>query len=247
VDNLSSVCTKLSLCGKTEYHYTDRAVPNFIDPSSYDNKHYHLQSIQTERMGLTFDSPISISSSAYDKAHRRRSTLSALPSTKSTGSPSFLTNLKQSIRKPFRRPSDPIPNSTPKPSNSKPATTAADSPFFHLPLALREQIYGYVVGRDEVLHILLKKNRKAASQNSSGYTIVYRRCRACGNVNEKGKDCISATCKEFLDIVNGAYFGNFDSVGGLLLSCRDVYVGFLPYSSFSPVPPSGDVSMYGEF
>jgi hypothetical protein len=188
-------------------------------------------------MGLTFDSPISISSSAYDKAHRRRSTLSALPSTKSTGSPSFLTNLKQSIRKPFRRPSDPIPNSTPKPSKSTPATTAADSPFFRLPLSLREQIYGYVVGRHEVLHILLKKNRKATSHNSSGYTIAYRRCRAGGNgnENEKGEDCISATCKEFLDVVNGAYFGNFDGVGGLLLSCRDMCVCFPSLFLFFPV------------
>jgi hypothetical protein len=60
--------------------------------------------------------------------------------------------------------------------------------------------------------VLLK--RKA----SKGYFLGYRKCRADGNRD----DCIIASCKQFCDVVNGFFFGSFDSCSALLLSCRDM-------------------------
>ena len=169
-------------------------------------------------MGFTFDAPISINTNAYDKAHRRRSsTPSALPSSKpkrnSTPGPpssSFLTNLTHRLRNRCARPSTAVSHANPTP--------ATDPLFFRLPLTLRQQIYGYLVGQKEVLHILLK--RKASSLP---YGVAYRRCRAGGNV----EDCITEKCREFLDIADGTYFGSFDRIGGLLLACWDMYVSVL--------------------
>ena len=92
-------------------------------------------------------------------------------------------------------------------------TPAVDSLFFRLPLGVRQKIYGYVVGQHEVLHVLMK--RKASHRP---YGVVYRRCRAGGDTTY----CIMATCKGFLDVANGVYFGSFDRVGGLLLTSRDM-------------------------
>jgi hypothetical protein len=166
-------------------------------------------------MGFTFDSPISAGSSAYDKSHRRRSTTSSKSRRKSTTAPtsnSFLANLIHSIRN-RGRPSP--PTSSTLASNVQPPapTPAVDSLFFRLPLRLRQKIYGYIVGQDEVLHILMK--RKASHLP---YGVAYRRCRAGGNI----EDCVIKKCRELLDVGDGVYFGPFDSVGGLLLASRDM-------------------------
>jgi hypothetical protein len=171
-------------------------------------------------MKFTFDSPLSIGSSAYDKAHRRRrSAPSALASTKSkthatTGptSNSFLANLVPRIRNRVGTSGSisAAAGSNVQPSNP---TSAVNSLLFRLPLALRQKIYGYVVGKDEVLHILLK--RKASHLP---YSVAHRRCRAGGNTD----DCIIKRCREFLNVADGSYFGSFDRIGGLLLTSRDM-------------------------
>jgi len=176
-------------------------------------------------MGFTFDAPVSATTSAYDKAHRRQSTVSALPSrprkssiASSSSSFTFLGNVTQHIRNPFRRPSTstsskPVPDTTKIPSKPVPA---AESAFFRLPLEIREIIYGHVVGRHETLHIMMKRHRSKLL-----YPLVHRRCRAGGNLD----DCILHDCKRFLASEGGGYyFGSFGRVGGLLFSCRDMYV-----------------------
>ena len=166
-------------------------------------------------MGFTFDSPISSAYSAYDKANKHSQRGTPLPSSKTKRkSISSPTSLFASIRNSFGRS-----NSLSSPpaqvlnTNAQKASSASESPLFALPLNVREKIYSYVVGDGEVFHILLK--RKASR---STYAIGFRICRAGGNRD----DCIISNCKQFCDVVNGVYFGSFDSVGGLLLACRDM-------------------------
>jgi hypothetical protein len=173
-------------------------------------------------MGFTFDSPVSTTASAYDKAHRRKSTVSTLPPKALTAS-SFLDNISQRVRNPFRRSSASkpskllsIPTSTaPKPSKPVPA---AESLFFRLPLELRETIYGLLVPRREMLHIMMKRR-----PNKVRHPLVYRRCPVRGDLD----NCILHSCKRFLaEGGQGGYFGSFDTISGLLWSCRDMYVLF---------------------
>jgi hypothetical protein len=170
-------------------------------------------------MGFTFDSPISFGSSAYDKTNRRRSAPSALPSSKAkkksttdATSDSFFAGISHRIRDRVSRSG---PGASTLGSNVRPPTQtpAVDSLFFRLPLILRQKIYGYIVGQNEILHILLRRNASHLP-----YGVAYRRCRADGIVD----DCVVEKCREFLDIADGAYFGSFDRVGGLLLTCRDM-------------------------
>jgi len=58
--------------------------------------------------------------------------------------------------------------------------------------------------------------------------VAYRRCGAGGNV----ENCILKNCREFHDMLKGSYYGYFDHVSGLFLSCRDMYVGFIKFSAF---------------
>src|SRR5258706_14105852 len=132
-------------------------------------------------MGFTFDSPISHSSSAYDKAHWSRSRTYDLPSSKSKRTPTVLDKLKRKSRELFGE-SGASPSSlavhTAKSINPTPAT---QSLFFRLPLAVREKIYGYVVGQNELLHILLRYR-----SSPSRWEVAYRRCGAGGHV----EDCV---------------------------------------------------------
>jgi hypothetical protein len=70
---------------------------------------------------------------------------------------------------------------------SKPVS-AAESPFFHLPLELRETIYGLVVARRETLHIMMKRR-----PNKLLHPLVHRRCRAGGDLDE----CVLHTASGF--------------------------------------------------
>lgn len=163
--------------------------------------------------GFTFDSPISHSSSAYDKAHRSRSTTYSLPSSKSKRTPTLLDKLKRKARKSFSGPGGPPSPLAVDTAKSTSPTPAKQSRFFRLPLAVREKIYGHVVGQSELLHILLRY-RAAPSR----WKVAYRRCGAGGNVEY----CVLKQCREFHDFVKGSYYGYFDHVGGLFLTCRDM-------------------------
>jgi len=137
-------------------------------------------------MGLTFDFSASVSNSAYDNAHRRRSTLSALPPPKSRSSQStFISKLAQRIR-PFSNSSRSTLLASSKPA--MPPSAAVDSIFFLFPLFLREKIYGYVIGHHETLHILMKHK-----MSTPQYKLAYRRCYADGNL----EDCVLKRCWNF--------------------------------------------------
>lgn len=67
-----------------------------------------------------------------------------------------------------------------------------------------------------MLHIMMKRHRSKLL-----HPLVHRRCRAGGDLD----DCILHDCKRFLAPEGGGYyFGSFGRVGGLLFSCRDMYV-----------------------
>ena len=158
--------------------------------------------------GFYFDAPTSAQSTAYDKSHRKQpiDPASALPSQKSRRS--SINTLTSYFKKPFHR------SASSSASVPRISTPAAASLFFRLPIALREQIYGYVTGYNEVLHVLLREKRRPARH----YTVGYRRCKIRGSL----LDCAYAGCKQFHDCVKGVYYGPFDRIGGLLLSCRDM-------------------------
>jgi len=159
--------------------------------------------------GFYLDAPTSLWSSAYDKAHRTRSTAYALPVSKSKAKPALLAKLK-SLGKSDKA-SSPVVHSVIH------STPALESQFFRLPLAVREKIYGYVVGQNELLHMLLRYR-----SSPPRWEVAYRRCGAGGRT----EDCVLKHCREFHDHRKGSYFGYFNHVGGLFLTCRDLYVFF---------------------
>lgn len=164
-------------------------------------------------MGLTFESPISISTSAYEKAHRRQYT--AFPSFRPKKPPAPLEKLKHKARKAFGgsgNSSSSVPDRTAK---SISPTPAKESHLFRLPLGVRQKIYGFVVGQHELLHIMLRY-RAAPTR----WKVAYRRCAAGGIV----EDCVLQNCREFYNVSHGSYYGYFDHVGGLFRTCRDMYV-----------------------
>jgi hypothetical protein len=208
-------------------------------PASTSFQHHlyrHFSSILKStggKMGITFDSPISASYTAYDKANKHKPSGIPLPSKpkpkrKSFSSPSSLLS---KIHPSFGRRSNSLSSSpvlSPdaqinEETNAPGRVPAKDSSFFRLPRTLREKIYGYILGQDETLHVLLKRK---ASTNS--YVLGHRRCRAGGNRD----DCGIANCRQFLDVVNGVYFGSFDRAISLLLACRDMYVQLFPFFVF---------------
>jgi hypothetical protein len=158
--------------------------------------------------GFTFDAVVSAQSTAYDKAHRRQpyNPASVLPSLRPKR-PSIST-VASHIKNVFHHSSSTTASKLRDPA----PTPAPASSFFRLPLELREQIYGYLVGRNEVLHILLSEKKRP----NRHFTVSYRRCKIGGNLS----DCTSAGCRQFHDDANGIYYGPFDRIGGLLLTCR---------------------------
>jgi len=169
--------------------------------------------------GFTFDSPVSTQYSAQDKAQRRRTTTSFQSSTsfsrpkRSASTPaspskSFLSN----IIKRFSHQSPPSSTlASASPNCNSQSVPAAESLFFLLPLGVRKQIYGYIVGTGETLHILLKHKPSNPTP-----IIGHRRCIASG----KATDCVSGKCRE-LNILDCRYVGQFDRRAvALFLSCR---------------------------
>jgi hypothetical protein len=175
-------------------------------------------------MSFTFDAPVSATASTYGKAHRVKSRVSRFPPRALTASiassSSFLDNVSHRVRNSSRRSSTSDPSNTssmPSSAASKPSkpVSAAESPFFHLPLELRETIYGLVVARRETLHIMMKRR-----PNRLLHPLVHRRCRAGGDLDE----CVLHDCKRLLaEGGQGCYFGSFDTVSGLLWSCQEMY------------------------
>ena len=175
-------------------------------------------------VSFSFDVPVSATASAYDKAHRLKSRVSRLSPRALTASiassSSFLDSVSHRARNSFRRSSTSDPSnlsSVPSSPASKPSklVSAAESPFFHLPLELRETIYGLVVARRETLHIRMKRR-----PNRLLHPPMHRRSRAGGDLDE----CVLHDCKRFLaEGGQGCYFGSFDTVSGLLRSCREMY------------------------
>jgi hypothetical protein len=192
-------------------------------------------------MSFTFDAPVFATASAYDKAHRLKSRGSRLPPRALTASiassSSFLDNVSHRVRNSFRRSNtsdSSNPPSMPSSAASKPSkpVSAAESPFFHLPLELRETIYG-LVARRETLHIMMKRR-----PNRLLHPLVHRRCRAGGDLDE----CVLHDCKRFLaEGGQGCYFGSFDTVSGLLWSCRGMYA-LIPSFSYCYQALSGKTS-----
>ncbi|RFU26991.1 hypothetical protein B7463_g9354, partial [Scytalidium lignicola] len=163
-------------------------------------------------MGFTFEAPFSAWSSAYDRAHRSRNTAYVLPVSNSKRTPASVDKLKRKASKALGGAGRPHSSSAVHTSSS--TTHAGQSQFFRLPLAVREKIYGILIGQNELLHILLRYR-----SSPSRWEVAYRRCGAGGHT----EDCILKGCREFHDRVKGSYFGYFDHVGGLFLSCRDIY------------------------
>lgn len=166
-------------------------------------------------MGFYFDAPISHHTSAYDKANRSRSTSYTLPLAKSKTTPALLDQLKRKARKHLGGSDGSSSSRAVVSAEAIRPTPAKQSRFFRLPLSVREKIYGHIAGQGELLHVLLRY-RSAPSR----WRVAYRRCRAGGNV----ENCVLKDCREFHDFVKGSYFGYFDHVGGLFLSCRDMWV-----------------------
>lgn len=185
------------------------------------------------RMGLIFDSPFSIKSDAQIVAtrgkKRHQSTSSAIfpssskssnsrsaPTRRASTSGSFLSKiLHPKSRSPPITPTSPIGTSTLPIRERIPSVPTQPFRFLDLPLEVRDKIYGYVVGINSVLHILLKHRPSRLPP-----TVRYRRCRGANSNHEA---CTSGKCRE-LSIQDGVYIGWFDSgCIPLMLSCRMVY------------------------
>jgi hypothetical protein len=164
-------------------------------------------------MGLTFDAPISLTATAYDKANRRQSTIYALPVSRVERTPSLLEKLKVKTRKPFRKSGGSSSSHAVRTAKSISPKPATESQLFRLPLAVRQKIYGYLVGQNELLHILLRY-RSAPSRCE----VAYRRCGAGGDV----QNCAVRSCREFHNVLKGTFYGYFNHVGGVFLTCRDM-------------------------
>lgn len=131
-------------------------------------------------------------------------------STSTSTSKSLLSKMTRNI---FHISSKKTSSSTSPCSQNTTSKPQPESLLFRLPLELREQIYWGVIGRHEVIHILLK-HRPARSPAA----IAHRRCRARGKVGS----CMTGKCKELM-ILDGEYFGWFDRrETGLLYTCRDL-------------------------
>jgi len=166
-------------------------------------------------MGLTFDSPVSVSvsSTAYDTSHRRESTAYASLTSKSKKSLGSLEKLKRKARKAFGGSGSSPSSLAVNTAKFISPTPAKQSHLFRLPLAVRQKIYGFIVGQDELLHIMLRY-RAAPTR----WKVAYRRCAAGGNV----ENCVLKNCREYYNVSNGSYYGYFDNVGGLFQVCRDM-------------------------
>jgi len=99
--------------------------------------------LSSSTMGFTFDSPISITTNAYEKAHRhRRAPSCPVPAKRSRHSPVFMS-ISSHVLLPLKKSVVPAPSRKAYHlTQRKPATLAKDSTFFRLPLKVREKIYG---------------------------------------------------------------------------------------------------------
>ena len=162
-------------------------------------------------MGLYFDSVFSASSDAHDKAKR---TASAHTTNFSPHVPGKARRLRRLVQQRSPPPKTTLITTSGQTEIAAP-TPAINSLFFRLPLSLRQKIYGYVVGQEEVLHVMMRRSARSTSRVPC---LAHRRCHAGGNFGH----CALQRCRQFLDTADGGYYGSFDRIGGLLLTCRDV-------------------------
>jgi hypothetical protein len=159
--------------------------------------------------GFTFDSPFRIvPGQDSQQVANRKKVKNKLPSSNKTPPPSFLTKAKRRTLSFIQY--TPIASSQ---TTIQKQIPASPFPFLSLPLRVRQQVYGYVIGGNEKLHIL-RKHRPSKLPPAIGY----RRCRAAIS----GKSCASGKCKE-MSILDGVYCGWFDKGLSLLLTSRQMY------------------------
>jgi len=141
--------------------------------------------------GFTFDSPFRIVPGQDSQQVASRKTVKKrLPSSRKEPPPSFITKAR-------RRTLSFIQGNPATSTANQKQTPASPFPFLSLPLRVRQQVYGYVIGGNEKLHIL-RKHRPAKDPPAIGY----RRCRAAIS----GKSCAGGKCRE-MSILDGVYCG----------------------------------------
>ncbi|RDW57608.1 hypothetical protein BP6252_13690 [Coleophoma cylindrospora] len=167
-------------------------------------------------MGFYFDAPTSLTASAADKVERsrRRTSSSLLSSKRASASAASSNPFLGKLKRIAHGESSSSPSLKAQDHKSVNPTPTRQSQFFRLPLDLRQKVYGYIVGQNELLHVLLRYRASPAR-----WRVAYRRCHAGGIVD----DCALKNCREFHDLVKGSYYGKFDNVGGLFLTSRDIY------------------------
>ena len=167
-------------------------------------------------MGLSFEAPVSMLHTAYDKATRRDSphpsTFSPLHPFKSRRVSRNLLRTKSAHvvadRTAITRKSSPVGKSVP----------TEESALFTLPLYLRQHIYSLVIdpAQTRTLHILLKHDNR--------HDQLILRHRACRATRRFDHSCTSARCKMGHDHPTGSYRGSFDSFLSLLLLSRTIHL-----------------------
>jgi len=172
----------------------------------------------TTDVSSTWDSPLSGGNSAQQVAHCVETSsfdsLSAISTLKCPPAQDYsstvLSNLSGLCVSSCKTPSSYLFMS---PQESH---TQDPFPIFRLPLRLREQIYSYIVGRDQLLHIVLKRQPV-----TTDFVLGYRRCTEKPSFEHvRGEKCRAQST------LGGRYSGWFDNWGcgivNLLLSSKQM-------------------------
>ena len=165
---------------------------------------------------LSFEAPISVLHTAYDKATRRDS---PHPSTFSPLHP--FKSLRASKKLSRTESTSVVAAEIKIPAKSSPVNESVPtqkSALFTLPLHLRQHIYSLVIdpGQTRTLHLLLKHNNR-----HDRLVLRHRTCRANRRFDYS---CASARCKTGHDQPTGSYRGSFDSFASLLLLSKVVHL-----------------------
>ena len=160
-------------------------------------------------MGLSFEAPISLLHTSYDKATRRDS---PHPSTFSPFHPFKSRRTRRNLLR--SQSTSVVAGEVVMPENSSPVSKGVptkESALFTLPLHLRQHIYSLIIdpAQTRTLHLLLKHDHR-----HDQLTLRHRACRATRIFDQS---CVSARCKTGHDQPTCSYRGSFDSFGSLLL------------------------------
>lgn len=165
---------------------------------------------------LSFEAPISVLHTAYDKATRRDSphpsTFSPLHPFKSLRASKKLSRTKSTsvIAAEIAIPE--------KSSRVNESVATQKSALFTLPLDLRQHIYSLVIdpAQTRTLHLVLKHDNR-----HDRLVLRHRTCRADRRFDYS---CASARCKTGHDQPTGSYRGSFDSFASLLPLSKVVHL-----------------------